>query len=150
MNKNKAVIGNDDLNIPTRKLHFNKKTGEMTEWTKSEAFLKGPIPMSWINRVASLPGKVLNVALAIRWLSDMNANQPIKLTRNAMERFNFSSDAASAALKLMEKNGLIKIQRLRGQKPWIEAMPMNGESSIYTKKMTSTLKSLDSNNREII
>lgn len=130
MFKNKEIIGGDDLDIPTRKLQFNKKTGEMTEWTKSEAFLKGPIPMSWINKVASLPGKVLNVALAIRWLSDMNANQPIKLTRNAMERFNFSSDAAAAALKLMENNGLIKIQRRPGQKPLIEVLPMHSEKQI--------------------
>ena len=124
MSKNKIILENDDMEIPFMKLRFNKKTGEMVEKIKGAPFLKGPIPMSWIEKVASLPGKVLHVALAIRWLVDMNQNHPVKLTRHAMEQFNFSADAGSDAIKILEREGLIQVQRLKGQRPWIKLMPM--------------------------
>lgn len=116
-----AIVMAKNNAMATVRLRYDANSGQMLEQQqKSGPFLKGPITISWLNRVARLPGKAINVALAIRWLSDMNADYPIKLTRKAMEQFNFSSDAASDALRLMEKEGLIKVQKRPGQKPLIE------------------------------
>lgn len=113
-----------DLKIPTKKLRFDHHSCELIDQPKSEAFLKGPIMISWIHKVSCLPGKALPVALAILWISDMNKKQPIKLTKKAMELFNFSSDAASDAIKRLEMEGLIKVIRQSGQRPWIELLPI--------------------------
>jgi hypothetical protein len=108
--------------VQTVKYRFESRTGMMVMQHKIDLYLKGPIPISWISRVASYPGKALNVALAIRWLSDMNKNKPFKLTRRAMEQFCFSIDAAAAALSHMEKDGLILVHRRPGQRPSIQLL----------------------------
>lgn len=113
-----------DQKIPTRKLRYDVETGGMVEKRQSEPFLKGPIPISWLNRAACLPGKAINVALAIRWLSDMNNGKPIKLTRKALEFFSVSPDAASDAIRRLECEGLIKVERHLGQRPMIKMLPV--------------------------
>lgn len=52
----------------------------------------------------------------------MNANRAIKLNRNTMDLFNFSSDAATDAIRRLESVGLIKVQRLPGQRQTIEVL----------------------------
>ena len=111
-----------DNSIKVIRHRFDPKSGSMVDQPKSEPFLKGPIPITWLNRAALLPGKAINVALAIRWLSDMNANSAIKLSRKSMALFNFSSDAASDAIRRLESGGLIKVQRRPGQRPMIEIL----------------------------
>lgn len=114
-----------DLSVPTTRLMLNKSTRRFCAQPKSEPFLKGPIPIAWLSRAARLPGKALNVALAMRWLSDMNADAPIKLTRVAMDKFHFSADAASDALLRMEDAGLIKLHKNPGQRHLIEVLSGN-------------------------
>jgi len=109
-----------DNQIETVKFRYKTTRHELVEHFQSEPFLKGPIPISWLNQVSSLPGKTLHVALAIRWLSDMNNGKPIKLTRKALQLFSVSTDAALDAIKRMENAGLIKVQRLPGQRAIIE------------------------------
>ena len=41
-------------------------------------FLKGPIPMAWLNAAAKLPGKTLNVGIAIWWLAGMSKTTAFK------------------------------------------------------------------------
>ena len=67
-----------DHNIATVSLRFNSATNEMVPESsemavrpKGQPFLKGPIQISWLEKAARLPGKSLNVALAIHWLSGM-------------------------------------------------------------------------------
>ena len=119
----------DDHQIPTKRLRFDSESGVMIEQGKSEPFLKGPIPLNWLNRVACLPGKAINVALAIRWLADMNVNGPIKLSKKSMALFNFSADAASDAIRRMEIAGLIKVARNPGQRPSVQLLPPPQDSA---------------------
>jgi hypothetical protein len=110
----------DDKDIPTVRHRYTPESSGLVERPKSEPFLKGPISLDWISRIAQMPGKALNVALAIRWLSDMSDDRPIKLTKIAMQKFNFSKDAANDAIKIMERENFIKVLRPPGQKALIE------------------------------
>ena len=90
----------------------------------SVPFLKGPIPMAWLNVAARLPGKTLNVGLAIWWLAGMSNTTAFKLTRKALDQLAVSRDAASDALKRLEDNGLILVKRLPGQRSTVEILPV--------------------------
>lgn len=108
----------DDHSIKTTRLQYSDTDNDYVAATpKGEPFLKGPILLPWIQKSAELPGKALNVVLAIRWLSDMNYGQPIKISKKAMESFGFSNDACADALKRLEAAGIVDIERLPGQKP---------------------------------
>jgi hypothetical protein len=52
---------------------------------KKELFLRGPIPLEWLVKAAALPGKTLNVAIALWWLYGMAKGQPFKLTRRSLK-----------------------------------------------------------------
>jgi hypothetical protein len=92
------------------------KDGSYTPAKKSEPFLKGPIPLVWISKVSILPGKAFQTALAILWLSDMAGGGPIKLSRQAMQRFSLSADAARDAVKRLEAARVITVERKAGQR----------------------------------
>ena len=106
--------------IPFIKLRFDHETCSFKKTTKMEPFLKGPIKLSWLSKAANLPGKSLNVALAIRWIAGMNQRGPIKLTGGALQLFNVSRNAVYDALTRLEAAGLIKRTQMPGQRASIE------------------------------
>lgn len=112
----------DDGNIPVKRLQLRpSSTGSiLTEVQITRPFLKGPIPMEWLCEVAMLPGKALNVALAIHWLYGMNGSKPVKLTAKALKFLSVSEDACSDGLKRLENAGLITVIRQPGQRPIVD------------------------------
>ena len=78
--------------------------------------------MAWLNAAAKLPGKTLNVGIAIWWLAGMSKTTAFKLTGRALDQVDISRDAASSALKRLEAQGLIRVQRSPGQRPTVEIL----------------------------
>ncbi len=75
--------------------------------------------MDWLSAAAHLPGKALNVALAVHWLAGMNGNKPTKLSGKSLKLLNVSADACSDGLKRLEGAGLIAVTRQPGQRPTV-------------------------------
>jgi hypothetical protein len=114
----------DDRSIPVKRVRLDSSTGKYMDAPLSAPFLKGPIPLAWLNAAAKLPGKTLNVGLAIWWLAGMSDTTSFKLTRKALDQLAVSRDAASDALKRLEDNGLILVKRLPGQRPTVQIVPV--------------------------
>lgn len=102
-----------------KRLQLDIDTGKLVSIPKKKLFLRGPVPMDWLSKAAELPGKTLNVALAIWWLQGMTQSESFKLTRKSLSLFNIKRDAASISLKRLEGAGLIRVQRNVGQRPTI-------------------------------
>ena len=77
------------------------------------------MPLEWLEKAAALPGKTLNVAIALWWRHGMAKDKPFKLTRAALKCLNVERDAASAGLIRLERAGLIRVERRPGQRPMI-------------------------------
>ena len=114
----------DDRSIPVKRVRHDSSTGQYIDTPMSVPFLKGPIPMAWLNAAAKLPGKTLNVGIAIWWLAGMAKTKTFKLTGKALDQLGVSRDAASDALKRLEGNGLILVKRLPGQRSTVEILPV--------------------------
>ena len=111
--------------VETIMLRYSEAEGRFVQRLPAkEPFLKGPIMLSNIKSAAELPGKSLQVYLAICWLSDMAMGQAIKVTKRAMEWFGFSADAYRDALLRLEATGLIEVTRAPGQKALIKLITM--------------------------
>ena len=80
--------------------------------------------MAWLNVAAKLPGKTLNVGLAIWWLAGMSKTTSFKITGKALDQLGVSRDAASDALKRLEEHGLILVKRSPGQRPAVRILPV--------------------------
>ena len=114
----------DDKSIPVKRVRLDSSSGQYIDTPMSVPFLKGPIPMAWLNVAARLPGKTLNVGIAIWWLAGMSKTTAFKLTRKALNQLGVSRDAASDALKRLQDNGLILVKRSPGQRPTVEIVPV--------------------------
>ena len=113
------IPSNSDRDIPVKRLQLNVVTNKMEFTPKKELFLRGPIPLEWLVNAAALPGKTLNVAIALWWLYGMAKVQPFKLTRRSLKYLSVERDAAGMALTRLEEAGLLRLERKPGQRPVI-------------------------------
>ena len=80
--------------------------------------------MTWLNAAAKLPGKTLNVGIAVWWLAGMSKTTAFKLTAKSLNQLGVSRDAASDGLKRLEEHGLILVKRSPGQRPTVQIVPV--------------------------
>lgn len=112
-------MSTNDRFIPYEKLRYTQGLG-FSKAKQVSLFIKGPIPMDWISTAAKLPGKAIQVALALYWMGGMNPQKQFKITRRALVLFNVSDDAYRDALLRMEAAKLIKVSRCPGQRALVE------------------------------
>jgi hypothetical protein len=115
-----------DLHLPVRRLQLDGATGTLVVSPKKESFLRGPIPLEWLSVAAHLPGKTLNVAIALRWRHGMAKGNPFKLTQTALKTMNVDRDAERMGLARLEQAGLIRVERKPGQRPTISILDLAG------------------------
>lgn len=116
---------NPDDDVPVRRLQLDVKTRTLVPSPKRELFLRGPIPLEWLSKAAALPGKTINLAIALWWLHGMTNGRPFKLTKKALEYMQVGRDAASDGLTRLENVGLIEVVRRPGQRPTISILGVN-------------------------
>ena len=109
-------------NIPVKRLQLDRESGVLVESPTKPLFLRGPIPMAWLEKAAALPGKTINVALALWWLHGMNDGKAFKLTRKALNYLHVSRDATYSSLERLEQHGLIQVERKSGSRPTISIL----------------------------
>jgi hypothetical protein len=80
-------------------------------------FIKGPLPLLWFSKAAALPGKAINVALALWWIQGLCRAKTFPLKREAASTLGVSPDATYDALTNLEGAGLIQVLRHRGRSP---------------------------------
>jgi hypothetical protein len=113
-----------DLHLPVRRLQLSGATGTLVATPKKKPFLRGPIPLEWLSVAASLPGKTLNVAVALWWRHGMSKGTPFKLTKTALTTLNVERDAERMGLARLEQAGLIQVERKAGQRPTISILDL--------------------------
>jgi hypothetical protein len=98
-----------------------------------EKFLRGPIPLVWLEQACQLPGRApLAVALAIWWLRGMRDRfDRLPLTSDSLRRFGvFNRQAKDRGLRALERAGLIRVERRQGKNPMVAIL---GVSELYVR-----------------
>lgn len=90
----------------------------------TQPFLKGPIPLPWLLRAATLPGKApLLMALALFYLSGLRkTKQGIRLTGKQLEKFGVKRRTSYNALTKLETAGLVSVKRKVGRSPVVDIL----------------------------
>lgn len=102
--------------IPEKRIAFNRETGKWVDRPVKKRFLKGSIPLDWIAAAAQLPGKTINVGIALWWLAGMSKTGVLKLTRQSQLALNISKDAERDGLRRLQQAGLIELTAQPGQR----------------------------------
>lgn len=105
--------------IVERRLHFRPSQGQLVapDRERQDGFIKGPLPLVWMTKAAQMPGKTLQVALALWYLCGLQKTNSVKLTTKTSSLFGLSRDAKYDALSRLEAAGLIEVLRLPGCSP---------------------------------
>ncbi len=80
-----------------------------------EKFLRGPIPLPWLQKAAALPGKVLALSLALWFQAGVTKSGVVQVGRKLAARFGVGRNAAARCLKLLEDAGLVAVDRHPGR-----------------------------------
>lgn len=104
------------LKIPEKRIRLDRNTGEWQDNPVKKKFLKGPVPLDWLTAVTQLPGKAINVGIALWWIAGMSKTGELKLTRQAQLAFNISKDAERDGLRRLQQAGLIELTARPGQR----------------------------------
>ena len=128
----------NDSGIIERRLHFQPTLGKLAprDQPKADAFIKGPLPLAWMTKAAQLPGKTLQVALALWYLSGVQRTPTVRLAVKTLEKFGVSRDAKYEALERLALLGLIQVQQDRGKAPMVTLLQRLAEAGAATPPAT--------------
>jgi hypothetical protein len=106
---------------------FRRRTnGESKPWESNRVprhkpggrFLKGPVPVEWLGRAGSLPGKALHVGLAVWFAAGLAKRREVVLTARVLAAFGVKRRrTAYEALERLKAAGLVAVERHRGRAP---------------------------------
>ena len=82
-----------------------------------QRFLKGPIPLHWLQAAARLPGQACQVGLALWYLAGLGSTATVSLSNAVLTGFGVDRHAKYRALKALAGAGLITVTRSPGQNP---------------------------------
>lgn len=84
---------------------------------RSNKFLKGPVPWSWIEKAARLPGSTLAVGFALWRLAGAMKSKTVRLANSETKALGVGRSAKSRALAELEQAGLVTVERRPGCLP---------------------------------
>jgi len=84
---------------------------------RREKFLKGPIPWAWLSPAASLPGKALQVAVALWFQAGIKGEPTVNLSCKVLRDMGVKRNAGYRGLAELEGAGLVSAVRHQGRLP---------------------------------
>ena len=93
--------------------------GYMPAPEKSAGFIKGPLPLGWIQQAAQMPGKTLQVGLTLWYLAGLQKSKTVKLASKPLAAMGVSRDAKYEALARLRLAGLIAVEQQPGSAPTV-------------------------------
>ena len=97
------------------RLTFDRHSGTLVPTPSKKRFIAS-IPFDWIQGAAALPGKTVQVALALCFLKGVKQSVTFKVTQEALALTSCSRQAYYQALNNLEQAGLIKVERSAGRR----------------------------------
>jgi hypothetical protein len=92
-----------------------------------DPFLRGPVPMLWLNAAARLPGKALHVGIRLWFLCGLTSSRRVQLSLSQMQELGFDRKTAARGLLALQLAGLVEVERHQGRNPRVTIM--RGRSS---------------------
>jgi hypothetical protein len=92
---------------------------------KGEAYLTGPIPMSWIQEATQLSGRTWQVATAL-WFVGIRSrtkSATVTLTEKTRRRFHLNAQAVRRGLQQLADAGLVVVERQSGRYSIVTILP---------------------------
>jgi hypothetical protein len=90
-------------------------------------FLKGPIPVDWLQSASRLPGKTTQVAIALWFQAGLTKCAIVRLSMKRLSEFGVKRHSAYRALEKLETGGLVSVERHQGRLSIVTLLDAPGE-----------------------
>ena len=120
------------IELDRLRLHGRLQKGPFptrTRFAKSERFLKGPVPLNWLEAAARLPGKSLHVGVVIWFAAGLSRSRSVSLSNRLGLRFGLDRNAKYRALAWLEGANLIAVRRQLGRAPEVTILDPSTSAS---------------------
>jgi hypothetical protein len=94
------------------------------------AFLKGPIPMDWLQRAGMLPGKALHLGVALWFRAGLAGSMTVKLANADLATIGVARDAKYDGLERLQAAGLISVAQQPGRAPTVTLLLVGEEAGV--------------------
>ena len=84
---------------------------------RDRGFTNEPVPLTWLERAAGLPGRSIHVAVALWYEAARSRSRCVALSNKLCLRFHIERNAKYRALRSLELAGLAFVERRRGRSP---------------------------------
>ena len=91
-------------------------------------FLKGPIPLNWLEKAGALPGKSLHVGICLWFLRGVSKSYEVKLSGKLLRSLGVKRNAGYRGLRNLEFAGLVSVARHRGRLPVVTILAADIDS----------------------
>ena len=111
--------------LPSIRMTWDRSSGQYRKAgparsasTVTEHYLRGPIPLAWLQKAARLPGRALAVGMAVWHLAGLRGSQQhLSLSTERLAPFGVSRYAKDRALRYLIAAGLVTVARKKGRSP---------------------------------
>ena len=107
--------------IPIPKLSQSRSTS-----TPRQKFLRGPIPLWWLQAAGGLPGKAIHVGVELWYQAGLCSSKVIRFSYKSVQQFGVKRHAAYRALKSLGGARLVAVYRAPGRCPIVTLLIGNG------------------------
>lgn len=90
-------------------------------------FLRGPIPMAWLDAARAVRGKAIHVALELWHWSFIKDSKTVKLNLSRLAKCGVARTTASRALRDLEDAGLVSVKRAPGCAPLVTILDVDAD-----------------------
>jgi hypothetical protein len=85
--------------------------------SEARGFLKGPVPLAWLEAAARLPGKSVHAGIALWYTAGLLRSASIPLSNLSGHHFGCDRHAKYRPLASLEGAGLVRVERKLGRAP---------------------------------
>jgi hypothetical protein len=104
-----------DAAVPERLSAASRRRKDDQSAGQARQFVKGPIPMPWLERAAALPGKAFTVGIVLWFQAGLEGGGRFTVSNRTLSRFKIGRKAAARAYALLSAAGLIDCERGAGR-----------------------------------
>ena len=104
----------NEIRLDSNYINCQKHKTPKTVPKSDKRFLKGPIPWKWLSSASRLPGKTLQVALALLFVAGLTKSHTVKIQKKILDELGVSRKGYYRAIKRLEESGLISVETKQG------------------------------------
>jgi hypothetical protein len=101
----------------TETVNFTSSKKKRQDRLRRGQYVKGPIPIDWLSKAASLSGKAFHIAVALWYLVGVKKTNTVGLSNETTEKFGVARTAKYRNLEVLKQAGLVTVQRKHGRSP---------------------------------